>query len=136
MSERRIVVGVGASRGAPADEVYALIEAVLAEAGLPPGCVAALATVDAKGGEPGITEAARRLGGVPVVTYDAETLARITVPTPSNAPLTAVGTPSVAEAAALASAPGGELLVRKRKSTPLAGRAPMATAALARRRRG
>jgi cobalamin biosynthesis protein CbiG len=136
MTERRIVVGVGASRGAPADEVYALIERVLAEASLPPSCVAALATVDAKADEPGIVEAARRLGGVPVVTYDAETLAAITVPTPSNAPLTAVGTPSVAEAAALASAPGGELLVRKRKSAPPADQAPMATAALARRRSG
>nr|WP_203725092.1 precorrin-3B C(17)-methyltransferase [Streptomyces sp. SID13588] len=127
-----LVVGVGGSRGVPADEVLTLIGSALADAGLSPRSVVALATVDAKADEAGIVEAAERLG-VPLLTYTADRLAGIDVPNPSDAPLAAVGTPSVAEAAALAAAPGGELLVPKRKSAPQEGPA-MATAAVARRR--
>ncbi|MGA5703615.1 precorrin-3B C(17)-methyltransferase [Peterkaempfera bronchialis] len=126
-----LVVGVGASRDVPADEVLGLVEAALADAGLSTASVAQLSTVDAKADEPGILEAARRLG-VPVVTHPADELAAVAVPNPSAAPLAAVGTPSVAEAAALADAPGGELLVPKRKSAP-EGRAAMCTVAVARR---
>ncbi|MGW4437173.1 precorrin-3B C(17)-methyltransferase [Streptomyces sp. NPDC004596] len=125
-----LVVGVGASRGAPADEVLALVEEALREAGLSPRSVAELATVDAKSEEPGIVTAAARLG-VPLVTYPAPELADVAVPNPSGAPLAAVGTPSVAEAAALAR--GGELLVPKRKSVRADGRPAMATCAVARR---
>ncbi|MER7177838.1 precorrin-3B C(17)-methyltransferase, partial [Streptomyces mesophilus] len=124
-----LVVGVGASKGAPVDEVLDVIGAALAEAGLSPRSVARLATVDAKAGEPGIVEAAGRLG-VPLVTYSPEQLAAVPVPNPSDAPLTAVGTPSVAEAAALVE--GARLLVPKRKSAP-EGRPAMATCAVARR---
>ncbi|MEX3104690.1 MULTISPECIES: precorrin-3B C(17)-methyltransferase [unclassified Streptomyces] len=122
-----LVVGVGASKGAPVDEVLSVIEDALRDAGLSARSVARLATVDAKSEEPGILEAAARLG-VPVVTYSAGELAGVEVPNPSDAPLAAVGTPSVAEAAALAG--GGELLVPKRKS---AGSPAMATCAVVRR---
>ncbi|MFI6283841.1 precorrin-3B C(17)-methyltransferase [Streptomyces sp. NPDC051018] len=125
-----LVVGVGASLGAPLEEVLGLVEETLREAGLSALSVAELATVDAKAGEPGIVGAARALG-VPLVTHSAERLAGVPVPNPSEAPLAAVGTPSVAEAAALAA--GGELLVPKRKSSP-AERAAMATCAVVRRR--
>ncbi|MFE9358768.1 precorrin-3B C(17)-methyltransferase [Streptomyces olivaceoviridis] len=122
-----LVVGVGASKGAPAEEVLGLVEEALREAGLSPRSVAELATVDAKAEEPGIVAAAERLG-VPLVTYSAGELAAVEVPNPSDAPLAAVGTPSVAEAAALVR--GGELLVPKRKS---AARPAMATCAVVRR---
>ncbi|MFF5663885.1 precorrin-3B C(17)-methyltransferase [Streptomyces griseofuscus] len=122
-----LVVGVGASRGAPVDEVLGLIEETLRKAGLSSRSVAELATVDAKAEEPGILAAAERLG-VPVVTYSAEELAAVEVPNPSAAPLAAVGTPSVAEAAALLG--GGELLVPKRKSDASPA---MATCAVVRR---
>ncbi|MDI5905947.1 cobalamin biosynthesis protein, partial [Streptomyces sp. 12257] len=122
-----VVVGVGASRGAPVEEVLDLIEDSLRGAGLSLKSVAELATVDAKAQEPGIVAAAERLG-VPLVTYAAEELAAVEVPNPSDAPLAAVGTPSVAEAAALIG--GGELLVPKRKS---AARPAMATCAVVRR---
>ncbi|MGX9886080.1 precorrin-3B C(17)-methyltransferase [Streptomyces sp. NPDC002276] len=125
-----LVVGVGASKGAPVDEVVALIEGAVRDAGLSLKSLAELATVDAKSDEPGIVEAARRLG-VPLVTYSAEELAAVEVPNPSEAPLAAVGTPSVAEAAALAL--GGELLVPKRKSVRADGRPAMATCAVVRR---
>ena len=122
-----LVVGVGASKGAPVEEVLGLIEEALRDAGLSARSVAELATVDAKAEEPGIVAAAARLG-VPLVTYAAEELARVDVPNPSDAPLAAVGTPSVAEAAALVR--GGELLVPKRKS---AASPAMATCAVVRR---
>ncbi|MFE0823436.1 precorrin-3B C(17)-methyltransferase [Streptomyces sp. NPDC058847] len=122
-----LVVGVGASKGAPVDEVLGLVEEALRDAGLSVASVAELATVDAKAGEPGIVGAAERLG-VPLVTYAADELAGVEVPNPSDAPLAAVGTPSVAEAAALVR--GGELLVPKRKS---AATPAMATCAVVRR---
>ncbi|MFE1945695.1 precorrin-3B C(17)-methyltransferase [Streptomyces massasporeus] len=122
-----LVVGVGASRGAPVEEVLGLVGDALRETGLSVASVAELATVDAKAEEAGIVEAARRLG-VPLVTYSAEELAGVDVPNPSDAPLAAVGTPSVAEAAALVG--GGELLVPKRKS---AASPAMATCAVVRR---
>ncbi|MFF1487170.1 precorrin-3B C(17)-methyltransferase [Streptomyces sp. NPDC058319] len=125
-----LVVGVGASAGAPAEEVLHLVEDALREAGLSPRSVAHLATVDAKAGEPGIVAAAEALG-VPLVTYSAAELAGVDVPHPSDAPLAAVGTPSVAEAAALLG--GGELLVPKRKSARADGRPAMATCAVVRR---
>ncbi|MGK9458481.1 precorrin-3B C(17)-methyltransferase [Streptomyces sp. G6] len=122
-----LVVGVGASKGAPVDEVLGLVEEALRDAGLSAASVAGLATVDAKAEEPGIVGAAERLG-VPLVTYAAGELAGVEVPNPSDAPLAAVGTPSVAEAAALVR--GGELLVPKRKS---AASPAMATCAVVRR---
>ncbi|GAA4089056.1 precorrin-3B C(17)-methyltransferase [Streptomyces shaanxiensis] len=125
-----LVVGVGASKGAPVDEVLGLVESALRDAGLSAGSLAELATVDAKADEPGIVEAARGLG-VPLVTHSAEELAAVEVPNPSDAPLAAVGTPSVAEAAALVG--GGELLVPKRKSERADGQPAMATCAVVRR---
>ena len=117
-----LVLGVGASRGVSASELLGLIDRTLTGAGLSAGSVTGLATVDAKAGEPGITEAAA-LRGWPVTAYPAELLARVEVPNPTAAPLAAVGTPSVAEAAALTS--GDNLVVAKRKSA-------MATVAVAR----
>ncbi|MBW3576719.1 MAG: precorrin-3B C(17)-methyltransferase [Actinobacteria bacterium] len=118
-----LVVGVGASRGVTADEVGDLIDATLAAAGLSSLSVACVATVDAKADEAGIIEAAVTRGW-PLVTLPAGVLATIAVPHPSAVVAAAVGTPSVAEAAALHR--GGDLLVAKRKST-------RATVAVARR---
>jgi cobalt-precorrin 5A hydrolase/precorrin-3B C17-methyltransferase len=125
-----LVVGVGASRGASVEEVLGLVGDALREAGLSASSVAELATVDAKSEEPGIVLAAARLG-VPLVTHSAGELAAVTVPNPSGAPLAAVGTPSVAEAAALIG--GGELLVPKQKSVRDDGLPAMATCAVVRR---
>ncbi|MCX4968580.1 Rv2231c family pyridoxal phosphate-dependent protein CobC [Streptomyces sp. NBC_00654] len=125
-----LVVGVGARRGAPLDEVLGLIEKTLLAAGLRAADVVELATVEAKAAEPGIVGAAARLG-VPVRTHTAEALAGVLVPNPSGAPGAAVGTPSVAEAAALIDA--DELLVAKTRSAR--GTAPKGavTCAVARR---
>ncbi len=117
-----LVVGVGASRGVAAEEVLGLTGEALAVGGLAQGSVSMLATVEAKADEQGIKEAARQ-GGWPLVAYPAERLAAVPVPNPSEAARAAVGTPSVAEAAALVT--GDVLVVPKRKSA-------MATVALAR----
>lgn len=118
-----LVVGVGASRGAPAEEISTLIDGALAEAGVSQLSVSALATVTAKADEEGILDVAAARGW-PVVLCEPEELAAIEVPNPSSVVQAAVGTPSVAEAAALSF--GGDLLVAKRKSA-------MATVAVARR---
>jgi cobalt-precorrin 5A hydrolase / precorrin-3B C17-methyltransferase len=108
-----LVVGVGCSSGTPAAEVLELVDQALGEAGLAPASVAALASVDAKREEPGLIEAARERGW-PLRFHPAERLAAMPVPNPSAAVARAVGTASVAEAAALAEA--DELLLPKRKS--------------------
>ncbi|WP_267241399.1 Rv2231c family pyridoxal phosphate-dependent protein CobC [Streptomyces sp. PR69] len=131
MDRTSLTVGVGASRGAPAEEVHDAIAEALASAGLSAADVTALATIDAKAEEDGIVRAAQRLG-VPLVTYPAAALARVRVPNPSAAALASVGAGSVAEAAALAG--GGELIVPKRRSRPRNGGRPQVTCAVARRR--
>lgn len=106
-------------------EVLGLVLDALRTAGLPVDAVAELATLDTRAAEPGLRGAAARLG-VPLVAYPAPELARVPVPHPSTRARAAVGTPSVAEAAALAR--GGRLLVPKR---PSACRPPRATCAIA-----
>jgi cobalt-precorrin 5A hydrolase / precorrin-3B C17-methyltransferase len=114
-------VGVGASSNAPADAAATLLDAALA--GLARASVAEVATIDRRAGDPVVTSL-----GLPVRAFAAEALATVDVPTPSEAVRAAVGTPSVAEAAALlAAGPGAELVVAK-----VAGKE--ATVAVARRR--
>jgi cobalt-precorrin 5A hydrolase / precorrin-3B C17-methyltransferase len=116
-----LVVGVGASSNAPADAAATLLDAALA--GLARASVAEVATIDRRAGDPVVTSL-----GLPVRAFAAEALATVDVPTPSEAVRAAVGTPSVAEAAALlAAGPGAELVVAK-----VAGKE--ATVAVARRR--
>ena len=119
-----LVLGIGASKGVPADELEALVDRALADAGLSAESVCAVGTADAKAAEPGIALLCARRGW-PLTTYAAEVLAQVDVPNPSAHPQAALGTPSVAEAAALLL--GDELVVPKRKSA-------MGTVAVARRR--
>ncbi|UUN26170.1 cobalamin biosynthesis protein [Streptomyces sp. FIT100] len=126
-----LVVGVGARPGAPAEEVLGLIRDVLREAGAAPEAVVALATLEARAAEPGIVAAAAALG-VPLHGFPAGELARVPVPHPSGAAEEAVGTPSVAEAAALMGAAlmgaalmGTALMGSARIGRELAGGAPV-----------
>ncbi|MCW2544566.1 MAG: precorrin methylase [Frankiales bacterium] len=107
-----LVLGIGASKGVSVGELEELITTTLATHGLSARSVTTVATVDAKAEEPGIVELCARTGWT-LVTHDAETLASTQVPNPSEHPQLAVGTPSVAEAAALQH---GELVVEKTKS--------------------
>jgi cobalt-precorrin 5A hydrolase/precorrin-3B C17-methyltransferase len=131
-----LVVGIGASRGVPAAEVSALINEALTGAGLSPWSVRLAATVDRKADEAGLL-AAVRARDWPLTVFPAAELAVVAVPNPSETVRAAVGTPSVAEAAALLAARGAdggdapgapELVVAKRVSAH-------ATVAVARARR-
>jgi cobalt-precorrin 5A hydrolase/precorrin-3B C17-methyltransferase len=110
-----LVVGLGASRGVPAGEIGALIDQALAAAALSPRSVRAAATADLKADEEGLLAAVRERGW-PLVTFPAAALATVPVPHPSETVRAAVGTPSVAEAAALLSAGSGNLIIPKRTS--------------------
>ncbi|MBG6104846.1 cobalt-precorrin 5A hydrolase/precorrin-3B C17-methyltransferase [Micromonospora vinacea] len=123
-----LVAGVGASRGVPAAEVAELLQRALADAGLDPASLRCLATADIKADEAGIRNTADALG-VPLVTWPATRLAAVDVPHPSEVVRAAVGTPSVAEAAALLGPDG-----RADEATLLVGKTAtaMATVAVAR----
>ena len=111
---KSLVVGVGSVRGVAAGEVAELVASVLSE--YAPESVRCLATAEVKAGEEGILAVARSHGW-DVVTHPASALAEVAVPNPSEVVRAEVGTPSVAEAAALLTAgPGASLAVPKRKS--------------------
>lgn len=117
-----LVAGIGTSTDAPPDEVAALLETALAEAGLNRAAVSEVATIDRRRTHPAVEGL-----GLGVTAYPARVLAAVQVPTPSSTVNDAVGTPSVAEAAALlAAGPGANLVVTKRTSAH-------ATVAIARR---
>jgi len=119
-----LVAGVGASTGAPARDVADLLDAALDRAGLARMSLAEVATLDRKTTEPGLQAL-----GLPLRGFSAEALRAVSVPTPSAVVADAVGTPSVAEAAALlAAGPDAELVVPKQANA-------VATVAIARRAR-
>ncbi|MGW2398346.1 Rv2231c family pyridoxal phosphate-dependent protein CobC [Kitasatospora sp. NPDC001664] len=116
MQQPSLVIGVGGGSGVPGAEVLALIDATLAGLGRDRRDVARLATVSAKTAEAGLLAAAAALA-VPLTGYPAEQLAAVPVPHPSGTAAAAVGTPSVAEAAALlAAGTGSRLLAPKHRS--------------------
>jgi len=112
---KNLVVGVGCNRGTTADEIVKAIERVLREHELSLKSVQTLATVDAKRDEPGLIEAAERLG-LRLAFCDKRTLNAVpNVPNASEAPMKFVGVQGVAEPSALAVS-GGRLVVEKVKA--------------------
>lgn len=107
---RSLVIGVGASKGASADGLFDAARHALSSAALDVSAVAGIATLDAKAAEPAIVELAQRLG-VGIVALSAPLLCSVEVPNPSEIVRDAVGTPSVAEAAAVVAAGPGSRLV-------------------------
>ena len=109
-----LVAGLGCERGTDPAEVIALLTDTLRSADLAPQSLAAIASVDLKADEPALHAAAAHFG-VPlrlftVTDLDAE---RHRLANPSPVVEAEIGTPGVAEAAALKA---GTLLVPKRKS--------------------
>ncbi|MGP4018212.1 precorrin-3B C(17)-methyltransferase [Saccharopolyspora sp. 5N708] len=106
---RTLVVGVGSARGVSRTSVAETIARLDSEHGLDPRAIRAVASIDLKADEEGILEAVQDLGfwhsggaeELSLLTYPARTLAGIEVPNPSEVVRAEVGTPSVAEAAAL-----------------------------------
>ncbi|OCC14981.1 Cobalamin biosynthesis protein CbiG [Dissulfuribacter thermophilus] len=111
----RLFIGVGCNRGTSKEEIVESIETVIGQYNLFPGSVKAICSIDKKVDENGLIEAADKLR-LPIEFFSKEELSQVHVPNPSSAPLKAVGTSSVAEAAALLGAgKGGRLLVEKKK---------------------
>ncbi len=114
---RSLVVGVGCRRGTPAEEIVDAVREVLRLHGLSPLSLERLASVEAKRGEAGLVEAARRLG-CPLRFYaaaDLDAAARDAGRPSSQAALRHVGTRGVCEPAALLAAEGGPLIVPKQR---------------------
>jgi cobalamin biosynthesis protein CbiG len=103
------VVGVGARPGVPLDELDPVVTAALAAAGVPAAAVVAVATVDRR--VPEVRPLAEHRGWR-LAVFGAAQLATVPVPEPSETVRRAVGTPSVAQAAALrAAGPGARLVL-------------------------
>jgi cobalt-precorrin 5A hydrolase/precorrin-3B C17-methyltransferase len=115
---RTLAVGIGSARGVTAAAVAAVLRRIETEHGLDLRAVRAYGSVDLKADEAGILDA---IAPASLRTYPAAVLAEVTVPNPSEVVRAEVGTPSVAEAAALHAAAelgGGapvELVVEKIK---------------------
>lgn len=125
---RLLWVGVGCERGTPRSLVERTLSAALAQQGLAAEAIAGLASLDLKADEAGLLElsAARDW---PLRTFAPEQLQAIAVPNPSAVVAAAVGTPSVAEAAALAAAgPEADLLVPKQVAKDETGAVTVAIA--------
>ncbi|GAB2651380.1 cobalamin biosynthesis protein [Prescottella soli] len=103
-----LCVGVGAGSGVRAAEIVAAVRDVCGDEP-----VAVLATLDRKASLSPFLDAAQILG-TRVVGYPPERLAAVPVPNPVSGVADAVGTPSVAEAAAILAGGGGVLAVTKR----------------------
>ncbi len=112
---QRFALGVGCARNADPEELWDLVRDTLDAAGIAPGAVACVASIELKADEPAVNAVARRLG-VPLRLFTAEELEaqRDRLANPSDVVFAEVGCHGVAEGAALAV--GGALCVEKRKT--------------------
>ncbi len=119
----RIMVGVGCDRGTPLETLETALGQALLLAGLGREAVCGLATIDRKNDEACILTLAAHANW-PLYFFSAEELARVPVPNPSVTVMKYMGTPAVAEAAALLAAHAGldALLVEKHKHRGADGR--------------
>ncbi|MDR7275017.1 cobalamin biosynthesis protein [Catenuloplanes atrovinosus] len=101
--ERWYAVGVGARPQVTAGELAGLIDRALAERAIAPEAVRLLATLDRRIAHPAL-RAIAAVHGWALIGFSADELATAGAPTASARVLGAVGTPSVAEAAALLAA--------------------------------
>ncbi|THK37155.1 cobalamin biosynthesis protein [Ensifer sp. MPMI2T] len=114
----KLVLGLGCERNTAPEEVIALAERALAEAGVDRGAVDLIASLDARAEEPAVHAAARHFS-VPMRFFDAPTLEAETarLQNPSHIVFAHTGCHGVAEGAALAGAgPDAVLIVPKIRS--------------------
>lgn len=112
----RVAVGIGCDRGAAFLTLHTAVTQALELAGLKGDAVAVCASIDKKNDEPALLQLAGQLGW-PLQFYTAAQLAEVEVPNPSEVVRKFMGTPAVAEAAAMLAAHTGIacLLVEKFK---------------------
>lgn len=102
-------VGVGCKRGTSWQLIDRSIEQVFRENQLFQSAIAGIATIDTKASEVGLVELCN-LRNLPLKTFSAQNLRSICVPNPATITNYKVGTPSVAEAAAILAATQTTLL--------------------------
>lgn len=105
-----LALGIGARPGVRLDDLEALVDGALTGAGLDPQDVDVVGTVRARAQEPALRELCAQRGWA-LTAFAAEQLDGVEVPHPSDVTADALGTASVAEAAALLL--GAPLLVPK-----------------------
>ncbi len=97
---RVLWVGIGCERGTSKQLIQTAIAQVFGRHQLAESAIAGIATIDIKADEIGLLEFCKERN-LPLKTFPADTLRSVTVPHPSKVVEAEVGTPSVAEAAAL-----------------------------------
>ena len=112
---RCLVAGMGCHRGVPVAEILDFIRRTFQQKGLSLLSLRTLATIEARKDEPGLRDAARKLGA-DLVWFTADALRDLPTPNPSRIAARHLGVASVSEAAALKDA-GGPLIVPKCKAT-------------------
>lgn len=96
-------VGIGCKRGTSCQLIDKAIEQVFRENQLFQSAIAGIATIDTKASEVGLVEFCN-LRNLPLKTFSAQILRSVCVPNPATITDHKVGTPSVAEAAAILAA--------------------------------
>ncbi len=129
----RVVLGIGCDRGTLQETLEAAVAQALAQAGINHSAVALLASIDKKNDEVALLQLAAHHDW-PLRFFSAQVLAQVVVPNPSETVRKYMGTPAVAEAAALLAADAGieDLLVEKHKHRGVDGK--NATVSIARMR--
>ena len=102
-------VGIGCKRGTSWQLIDRAIEQVFQENQLFQSAIAGIATIDTKALEVGLVQLCR-LRNLPLKTFSAQNLRSVCVPNPATISDHKVGTPSVAEAAAILAATQTPLL--------------------------
>jgi len=111
---RCLALGVGCHRGIEPELLEREIMEALTREHFSAQSVAVVATVQSRKNEPAVVALAERLGAE-LCAFSPEVLSEVKTPTPAETVKRLAGTPSVAEAAAVVSSRGGELLLAKIK---------------------
>ncbi|MGJ0428635.1 cobalamin biosynthesis protein [Methylobacter sp.] len=112
----KVILGLGCDRNTSLATLRAAVEQALAVAGLDQSAVAGAASIDKKNDEMAILQLADEHDW-PLYFFTAQQLAQVPVPNPSETVRKYMGTPAVAEAAALLAADADmrALLLEKHK---------------------
>ncbi len=120
---RVLWIGIGCERGTSAQLIEKAIQQVFQEHQLTENAIAGIATIDIKSDEVGLVELCQKRN-LPLKTFSSDILSKISVPNPSKVVEKEVGTPSVAEAAALCAAQCQTLLIAKQIFKPSHSHSP------------
>ena len=117
---RMLALGVGCRKGCDPNGIPEAVVEQLSAQGYLPEAVASVATIELKQDEPLVAALCERFGASKRI-FSAGELAAIEVPNPSARVAEVTGSASVSEAAAIAAAGGGELLIEKQKGRTAVG---------------